>query len=1338
MEESSKNSNYISNNQTNIVNLVNVVYDDEIVLLINSLSKSIKEYYKSTKKAVAELNSIASSFSNQTLFTKCLINEISLTKTMSKLPQLAENVDIINENKNIFDSHINNIDQDLHDFFEEARKLFKQMKNTRNQKIEDFISNNCYKEEEKVNNDNNVIKSYSNRKDPSNSPNFTKIIEDREKSKTPNPFVRSSSVSSSARHMKLSKSLDKIAKNSKKLYTQANCSLSLRVIHFLSEMATLQDSILKKYSDVQERKLSFERTKSDLRKQAQMILNKDYLTSFNSSNYHYNAIKHLADDNRNKSDIIERCNNQIEKLKNEIVDLVSENNKFKQNFKQLSSITLSSVDQNQIIKNLKNEVSNLRAEMKEKNLKMTDLIDQISNDNTKNALEKLQIEYTLLDENYKQKLLEIEEKNKIISKTQIELNEAFRKYRIDREKFKNLENQLYSKEILLNKYSKDLKAMQTMKEKNANSSIHKNLILTQKNNEINQLAEQNSYYEVVISNLKTDVTTLQQTIKTNADTINKLNNQNLKLNNTLQNKIEEIEELKQQLNGVNIQSKDIEPNSNIEKEKNMFNGKIEQLEKDKSKFKELINEKLKEIELLTNKNHSLLKQIENTENENLSLKQKITEKDTSLLSKDKTIIELNNKIDFIIKNQDKKLQSPKGSKISGESEKKIEELQKKVKILEELNEKYTLKIKEISELSQEKINNEKKGLKTEIDSLKEKSKKDVEIIIKLSNELDNEKIIKENLMSVKQNLETKIESLLGKENEVNILNKQLSELKNEINKNSDEIELYKKKLKENDATIKKLREKQNVAISSNDVWDTSKENKNQNYLEKIEELKLINLSLEEKKNIFKNEAQTQKKKNEEINSQLNSEKQLNEKLKLQIKEFDEKNGSLTNEIKMLQAEIEGIKVNQTKEEIEKNSMNNSSVGEIEEKNAKIKFLSEQKDFFENSVKNLKEKVYQLEEKITQKEKEELSLKEKNAELLSEITNIQENKKTEISIMQDEYKSAKKEIEELKQQIAESSTSKSIIQKYCPDSYTILTNRTFNHLTWYLLSSKTDHDSLNYENCIWVPHSLIEKDLPSYNKFVSEQEEQNRLIQIYTSKLEKKEEELSKLSYSLEKIKEINSQKNEQSFNSSLSKKPQSKVSDNKIIVQDYLNLTGQNQGNNQEAILLEKYNSALNKLNETEIQLTKIQKENAKLKNEIKEKSNYDCASAIDKHNNTISVEEEIKDVFSERSGKKPGLDISGEMNIKKIKDRIQSLKDERNAFQKQLVFIKASYKELNEKYNILVNEIKEFIVVLQVTPKIKENVKNICKLLDYSDPDISVILKDQEKKKGFFGFLKK
>ena len=58
--------------------------------------------------------------------------------------------------------------------------------------------------------------------------------------------------------MKLSKSLDKIAKNSKKLYTQANCSLSLRVIHFLSEMATLQDSILKKYSDVQERKLSFE------------------------------------------------------------------------------------------------------------------------------------------------------------------------------------------------------------------------------------------------------------------------------------------------------------------------------------------------------------------------------------------------------------------------------------------------------------------------------------------------------------------------------------------------------------------------------------------------------------------------------------------------------------------------------------------------------------------------------------------------------------------------------------------------------------------------------------------------------------------------------------------------------------------------------------------------------------------------------------------------------------------------------------------------------------------------------------------------------------------------
>lgn len=1336
MEESSKNSNYTQNNQTNIVNLVNVVYDDEIVLLINSLSKSIKEYYKSTKKAVSELNSIASSFSNQTLFTKCLINEISLTKTMNKLPELAENVDIINENKNIFDSHINNIDQGLHEFFEEARKLFKQMKNKRNQKIEDFISNNCYKEEEKVNND-SAIKSYSTRKDTSNSPNFRKIISDRENTRTPKPFTRSSSVCSSARHMKLSKSPDKNAKNSKKLYTQANCSLSLRVIQFLSEMTTLQDCIHKKYSDIQERKLAFERTKNDLRKQAQMILNKDYLYSFNSSNYHYNAIKQLADDNRNKDEVIERYNNQIEKLKNEIVDLVSENNKLQQNFKQISSIARPSVDQNQIIKNLKNEVSNLRAEIKEKNLKMTDLIDQISNDNTKNALEKLQIEYTLLDDNYKEKLLEIEEKNKIINKTQFELNEACKKYRVDREKYKNLENQLYSKEILLNKYTKDLKALQTMKEKNANSSIHKNLILTQKNNEINQLTEQNSYYEVVISNLKTEVNSLQQTMKTNADTINKLNNQNLKLNNSLQSKNEKIEELKQQLNKLNNQSKTTEPNiDNFEKEKKLYDDKIEQLEKDKLKFKDLINEKLKEIDLLTNKNNSLFKQIENKESENVSLKHKITEKDNSLVTKDNTIIELNNKIDFINKNQEKKLQSHKILKNDDESEKKFEELQKKVKLLEELNQKYTLKIKEISEQSVE-LNNENNKLKKDIESHKEKCKKDAEILSKLSNEFDNEKKIKENLISVKQTLETKLESLLGKENEIGILNKQLSELKNEINKNNDEIELYKKKLKENDATIKKLREKQNVTVSSNDPGDTSKENKNQKYLEKIEELKLINLSLEEKKNIFKNEAQTQKNKNKEIKSQLDSEKHLNEKLKLQIKEFEEKNRTLTNEMKTLQEELEELKLNQAKEEKEKNSMNNSSQGENEEKNAKIKFLSEQKDFFENSVKSLKEKIFQLEEKITQKEKEELNLKEKNTELLSEITNIQENKKTEISIIQDEYKSAKKEIEELKQKIAESSASNSINPKYSPDSFTILTNRTFNHLTWYLLSSKTDQDSLNYENCIWVPHPSIEKDLSSYNKFVSEQEEQNRLIQIYTSKLEKKEDELSKLSYSLEKIKEINSQKNEQSFNSSLSKKQQPKVSDNKIIVQDYLNLTGQNQGNNQEAILLEKYNSALNKLNETEINLTKIQKENAKLKSEIKEKSNYDSASAKDKSSNTISVEE-VKDVFSERSGKKSGLDISGEINIKKIKDRIQSIKEERNAFQKQLVFIKASYKELNEKYNALVNEIKEFIVVLQVTPKIKENVKNICKLLDYSDPDISVILKDQEKKKGFFGFLKK
>ena len=84
---------------------------------------------------------------------------------------------------------------------------------------------------------------------------------------------------------------------------------------------------------------------------------------------------------------------------------------------------------------------------------------------------------------------------------------------------------------------------------------------------------------------------------------------------------------------------------------------------------------------------------------------------------------------------------------------------------------------------------------SKISSLESSNNDERNKAISLSKELDKEKDNNNNLLLIKQNLEGKIETLLGKENEVAILNKQISELKEELNKTFEEMTFYKKKIK---------------------------------------------------------------------------------------------------------------------------------------------------------------------------------------------------------------------------------------------------------------------------------------------------------------------------------------------------------------------------------------------------------------------------------------------------------------------------------------------------------------------------------------------------------------
>ena len=82
--KSENNSRNLNNSKNHIINFVNIIYDDEFVSLINNLSSSLKDFLKFLKNILNNIHEVISTLSNQTLYSKCLINEcISYNKNNS-------------------------------------------------------------------------------------------------------------------------------------------------------------------------------------------------------------------------------------------------------------------------------------------------------------------------------------------------------------------------------------------------------------------------------------------------------------------------------------------------------------------------------------------------------------------------------------------------------------------------------------------------------------------------------------------------------------------------------------------------------------------------------------------------------------------------------------------------------------------------------------------------------------------------------------------------------------------------------------------------------------------------------------------------------------------------------------------------------------------------------------------------------------------------------------------------------------------------------------------------------------------------------------------------------
>ena len=194
--------NQIKSNNT-VINLVNIIYDNEFVSLINNLSSSLKDCFKLINNSLKNIKDISSSLGNQIVYSKCLINDYIMVNKKNKndkLIQVKDRLDFIDNNKNLLESNISFMNVNITSFLEHAKTLFKRMKISRNNKLNNIQNNNnILKNDIKFNNyfSNNNYNSndHYHSKETKNKRNYSSYDNMRYKAKSQNTFQNYNSLS---------------------------------------------------------------------------------------------------------------------------------------------------------------------------------------------------------------------------------------------------------------------------------------------------------------------------------------------------------------------------------------------------------------------------------------------------------------------------------------------------------------------------------------------------------------------------------------------------------------------------------------------------------------------------------------------------------------------------------------------------------------------------------------------------------------------------------------------------------------------------------------------------------------------------------------------------------------------------------------------------------------------------------------------------------------------------------------------------------------------------------------------------------------------------------------
>ena len=664
--------------------IVNKIYDEEFVSLINSLNESIKEYYKVSKNNIIEANNILDSYQQQAQIINNLILEINNTSSYEKLDELFDltrkTLEVIIQMK--MNSNSNN--KNLAMFFDDAKILFKSMKAKRKEKLIE-ANNDINKQINQPSSDSYMGSFNSENK-------FNNRLED-------NYFNINNNLN-------INNNNDILLKNINAIYSRVIKILNnFSIYNYVISKVDFEES--NKYNNLQNSlkkelenlfiflKKNLNQGKSLAQTKSCVDINENTKFKRSKSKPHDNELEKLKMINESNKKKLLELNNQLSFYKNKVKELEMRNNSM--------IIKLKNFEQTKFgFQNNNNDVYN---ELNKKDMQILNLQKQLKvfqmNENSLNA------QINNLNDQFTQKINEYEYERANLSQTVLSQKKTI----------SNLQNNLNIKQ----KELENLKES-TFKGNNNNYDLDKkleimNMELKEKQSKINALIQDIKNYqrkEMInqeqIENMNNNIFNYEKIIKEKDDLINnnyKDNNDVFKIKLENEKLKKQIEELKNSNNNNYLQNqKMINGNINSYEMPNNqeYTIKLNELTQENQELKQslsLINESKTKLELeLSKKNDELegYKQVIFKLQNKLEQNNDIEEELKKRLNTERNVNALNTKTEMNLreqnqsnKNLNKSFEMPKDANIQlmnkylgqlNEAERKISLLQNKNKELQ--------------------------------------------------------------------------------------------------------------------------------------------------------------------------------------------------------------------------------------------------------------------------------------------------------------------------------------------------------------------------------------------------------------------------------------------------------------------------------------------------------------------------------------------------------------------------------------------------------------------------------------------------------------------------------